>query len=121
MYAVVEIAGHQVRVDKGQHLKVPKLDLQEGASHQISEVLMLGDTDRTQVGQPHVEGAAVQANKRVLGPGGQSVLFRAGQYGVQSLGPITVPPGDHAFAIRDPAWHERQASLLVHQLFARTD
>ena len=76
MYAVVEIAGHQVRVDKGQHLKVPKLDLQEGASHQISEVLMLGDTDRTQVGQPHVEGAAVQATVLGHGRGEKIIVFK---------------------------------------------
>ena len=76
MYAVVEIAGHQVRVDKGQHLKVPKLDLQEGASHQISEVLMLGDTDRTQVGQPHVEGAAVQATVLGHGRGDKIIVFK---------------------------------------------
>ena len=76
MYAVVEIAGHQVRVDKGQHLKVPKLDLQEGASHQISEVLMLGDTHRTQVGQPHVEGAAVQATVLGHGRGEKIIVFK---------------------------------------------
>jgi len=76
MYAVVEIAGHQMRVDKGQHLKVPKLDLQEGASHQISEVLMLGDTDRTQVGQPHVEGAAVQATVVGHGRGEKIIVFK---------------------------------------------
>ena len=76
MYAVVEIAGQQVRVGKGQHLRVPKLNLQEGASHQITDVLLLGDADRTQVGQPHVEGAAVQATVVGHGRGEKIIVFK---------------------------------------------
>ena len=76
MYAVVDIAGHQVRVGKGQLLRVPKLDLQEGTSHQITEVLLLGDDDHAQVGQPHVEGAAVQATVVGHGRGEKIIVFK---------------------------------------------
>lgn len=76
MYAVVEIAGQQVRVGKGQHLRVPKLNLVEGANHQISEVLLLGDADSTQVGQPHVQGAEVQATVVGHGRGEKIIVFK---------------------------------------------
>lgn len=67
MYAVVEIAGKQVRVGQGLRVKVPKLDLQEGEAHRIEDVLLVSDGDQTHLGAPKVEGAAVEA--KVLGHG----------------------------------------------------
>ena len=32
MYAVVNIAGHQVKVDKGERLRVPRLAVEEGTT-----------------------------------------------------------------------------------------
>ena len=39
MYAVVNIAGHQVKVDKGQRLRVPRLQVEEGSTQEFTDVL----------------------------------------------------------------------------------
>ena len=36
MYAVVNIAGHQVKVDKGQRLRVPRLQAEEGSTQEFN-------------------------------------------------------------------------------------
>lgn len=76
MYAVVNIAGHQVRVDKGQRLRVPRLDLEEGAEESFTDVLLVSGEGKTQIGQPHVEGAAVKATVVGHGRGEKIVVFK---------------------------------------------
>ena len=67
MYAVVNIAGKQVQVDKGKRLRVPKLNLEEGAKHQFTDVQLVADGEQIHIGHPTLEGAAVDAT--VLGHG----------------------------------------------------
>ena len=67
MYAVVKIADRQVKVTNGLRLRVPKLDVEEGATHTIDDVLLVGDDGDTQIGTPLVAGASVTA--KVLGHG----------------------------------------------------
>lgn len=67
MYAVVEIAGQQFQVKEGAVVRVPKLDLEEGARQVLSEVLLVRTDGTTQVGSPHVDGASVETT--VLGHG----------------------------------------------------
>ena len=76
MYAVVEIAGHQVRVDKGQRLRVPRLNLDEGAKETFTSVMLVSGEGKTQVGQPHVEGASVQATVVGHGRGEKIIVFK---------------------------------------------
>ena len=61
MYAVVEIAGQQYRVNPSEKLFVPKL---EGAIDSIvnfDKVLLLADEKSVKVGNPLVSGATVAA------------------------------------------------------------
>ena len=67
MYAIVEIAGQQFQVKEGAVVRVPKLDLEEGARQVLSEVLLVRTDGTTQVGSPHVDGASVETT--VLGHG----------------------------------------------------
>ncbi|MFC1526471.1 50S ribosomal protein L21 [Candidatus Latescibacterota bacterium] len=76
MYAVVEIAGQQVRVDKGQRLRVPKLSLEEGAKERFTDVMLISGEGRTVVGQPHVDGAAVEATVLGHGRGEKVIVFK---------------------------------------------
>lgn len=62
MYAVVKVAGFQYRVEKDQVLRVPLLDVEEGASLNLTEVLLVGDGSNVKVGTPIVAGAAVSAH-----------------------------------------------------------
>ena len=67
MYAVVNISGHQVKVDKGQRLRVPRLQAEEGSTQEFDEVLLVSGDGGTKVGSPTVEGASVSAT--VVGHG----------------------------------------------------
>ncbi|HLD63431.1 MAG TPA: 50S ribosomal protein L21 [Candidatus Peribacteraceae bacterium] len=62
MFAIVDIAGFQEKVQEGDVLHVPTLDAKEGATVTFDQVLLLakGD-DNVTVGQPLVSGVAVTA------------------------------------------------------------
>jgi len=76
MFAVVEIAGTQLRVDKGAMVRVPLLDAQAGSKHSFGEVLLVSGEGNTQIGQPHVDGASVEATVLGHGKGKKVVVFK---------------------------------------------
>ena len=76
MYAVVNIAGHQVKVDKGQRLRVPRLQVEEGSTQEFTDVLMVFGEGETKVGSPTVEGASVSATVVGHGRGDKIVIFK---------------------------------------------
>ena len=76
MKAVVEIAGKQVVVSKGDRVKVPKLQLEEGTKHTFTDVLLVSNDGDTKVGTPHVEGAAVEATVIGHGKGPKIIVFK---------------------------------------------
>ena len=61
MYAIVQVAGVQVRVAPGERVYLPRLEAQEGSTITINEVLLLADGEQVTVGTPVVEGARVEA------------------------------------------------------------
>lgn len=61
MYAIVEIAGQQVRVEKDQEIIVHRLDTEEGKKVEFNEVLMIDNDGKLSIGAPYVEGAKVTA------------------------------------------------------------
>ena len=60
MYGVVEIKGHQYRVQEGDVIDVQKLDAEVGSTVELDQVLFVGG-DTPKVGTPVVEGAKVTA------------------------------------------------------------
>ena len=60
MFAVLKTGGKQYKVQSGDVLRVEKLAADAGEKVQFNDVLMLGG-DKTVVGAPFIEGAAVQA------------------------------------------------------------
>ena len=76
MYAVVNIAGHQVKVDKGQRLRVPRLAVEEGTKLEFAGVLLVSDDGETQIGSPTVEGASVSATIVVHGRGEKILVIK---------------------------------------------
>ncbi|KAA0921015.1 50S ribosomal protein L21 [Aquicoccus porphyridii] len=60
MFAVIKTGGKQYKVQSGDTLRVEKLAADAGETVQFNDVLMLGG-DKTVVGAPLVDGAAVQA------------------------------------------------------------
>lgn len=61
MYAVVEIAGTQVRVAPAQKVVVPRLSSEAGATVKFENVLVLNNGTSTKIGAPFVSGSSVQA------------------------------------------------------------
>ena len=60
MYSVVEIKGHQYRVQEGDVVDVQKMDGEVGTKVELDRVLFVsGDTPK--IGAPVVDGAKVEA------------------------------------------------------------
>ncbi len=76
MYVVVNIAGHQVKVDRGQCLRVPRLQVEEGSIQEFTDVLLVSDDGEIKVGSPTVEGASVSAAIVGHGRGDKIVVFK---------------------------------------------
>jgi large subunit ribosomal protein L21 len=61
MFAIVEIAGHQYKVQKDQQIYVNRLQGAEGDSVSFDRILLASDNDNVVVGAPVIEGASVAA------------------------------------------------------------
>ena len=61
MYAIVDIAGQQFKVEKGQEVFVHRLEGDEGAKMEFEKVLLVDNGGKVQVGTPTVKGAKVSA------------------------------------------------------------
>jgi len=61
MYAIVEIAGQQFKVERGQRVYVHRLEANEGANVEFSKVLLLDNAGKISVGNPLIDGAKVAA------------------------------------------------------------
>ncbi|WP_262502803.1 50S ribosomal protein L21 [Prolixibacter bellariivorans] len=56
MYAIVEIAGQQFKVEKDQKLFVHRLQNEEGADVEFDKVLLVDNEGEVKVGTPVVKG-----------------------------------------------------------------
>ena len=75
MYAIVETAGLQFRVEEGDLLKVPMILGQPGGSHEFDKVLMIGG-EEDRIGTPAVAGAKVQATILSHGKSDKVIIFK---------------------------------------------
>lgn len=62
MFAIVEIAGKQYKVEANQQLYVNKLSGEAGESVNFDKVLLVENEGKTTVGKPAVKGASVAAS-----------------------------------------------------------
>ncbi len=61
MYAIVEIAGQQFKVEKDQKLFVHRLEQEEGAQVDFDKVLLLDNDGKIKVGTPVVKGVKISS------------------------------------------------------------
>ena len=61
MFAIVEVAGQQFKVEKSQNIFVHRLQEEEGKKIVIDRVLLVEDNGKSFVGMPVVEGYQVKA------------------------------------------------------------
>ena len=76
MYAIVEIAGHQFKVEKDQRVFVNRLQTEEGKKVSFDNVLLLGDGDNVTVGAPAIDGAQVSAKVLKHLKGDKVIVFK---------------------------------------------
>ena len=61
MYAIVDIAGQQFKVEQGQEIFVHRLSEETGANVKFDQVLLIDEDGKVKVGTPVVKGANVDA------------------------------------------------------------
>lgn len=61
MYAIVEIAGQQFRVEQDQKLFVHRLENEQGSTVEFDRVLLIDNDGNVTIGAPTVSGAKVKA------------------------------------------------------------
>ena len=61
MYAIVNISGKQYKATEGARLRVPRQSGDSGAKLSFDDILLISNSDCTQVGKPNVSGAKVTA------------------------------------------------------------
>lgn len=76
MYAIVEIAGHQYKVQKDQQVFVNRLDAKEGAKIKFDKVLLTDKDGDVTVGAPAINGLAVHATVERHLKGDKILIFK---------------------------------------------
>ena len=76
MYAIVDIAGQQFKVSKGQKLKVHRLEAEEGKHVELDNVLLVSDGKTVNVGTPKVDGFRISAKVLNHGKGDKELVFK---------------------------------------------
>ena len=76
MYAIVEIAGQQFKVEKDQKVFVNRLSNDEGDSVEFDNVLLVGDGDNITLGAPAIDGALVGAKVLRHLKGDKVIVFK---------------------------------------------
>ena len=76
MYAIVEIAGHQFKVEKDQKVFVNRLQTEEGKKVTFDNVLLLADGSKVTVGAPAIDGAQVGAKVLKHLKGDKVIVFK---------------------------------------------
>ena len=61
MYAIVDIAGQQFKVEAGSEIFVNRLASKKDGSVEFNKVLLIDNEGTVKVGAPYVEGAVVKA------------------------------------------------------------
>ncbi|RPG94195.1 MAG: 50S ribosomal protein L21 [Candidatus Pelagibacter sp. TMED263] len=60
-FAIIETGGKQYKVSTSKILEIEKLDVKKGETIKFQNVLLLNDNKNTEIGNPSIEGATVEA------------------------------------------------------------
>jgi large subunit ribosomal protein L21 len=76
MYAIVEIAGQQFKVEKDQQIFVHRLEAKEGSKIDFDKVLLMDNAGKVNVGAPVIKGAKVTAKVLEHLKGDKVIVFK---------------------------------------------
>ena len=76
MYAIVEIAGQQFKIEESQKIFVHRLNAEEGQKVDFDRVLLVENGGSVKVGTPTIEGAKVTATVVSHLKGDKVIVFK---------------------------------------------
>ncbi len=76
MYAIVEIAGQQFKVEKDQKVFVHRLAVEEGKTVSFDNILLIADGDSITLGAPAIDGALIGAKVLSHLKGDKVIVFK---------------------------------------------
>jgi large subunit ribosomal protein L21 len=76
MYAIVDIAGQQFKVQKERKIYVHRLSAGEGEAVEFEKVLLIDNDGDVKIGAPVVEGAKVTAKVLAHVKGDKVIVFK---------------------------------------------
>lgn len=76
MYAIVDIAGQQLKVEKDQKVFIAAVEGKEGAKIEFDKVLLIEDNGKIEVGSPEIKGIKVSAEILEHGKGDKTIVFK---------------------------------------------
>jgi large subunit ribosomal protein L21 len=76
MYAIVEIAGQQFKVEKNDEIFVHRLEGEPGTKVEFHEVLLVDKDGKVTIGLPHVEGSKITGKILEHARGDKVIVFK---------------------------------------------
>jgi large subunit ribosomal protein L21 len=75
-FAIIKTGGKQYKVKEGDVFQVEKLNVEEDGKLIFDKVLLKGDGDDIEVGQPYLKNLDVEAEVIKHGKGDKKIIFR---------------------------------------------
>ncbi len=75
MYAVIKTGGKQYKVKENDVIKVEKLDVEPGNTHEFNEITLIENNGEIKAGAPFVTGAKVTAEILRHGKNKKQIIF----------------------------------------------
>jgi large subunit ribosomal protein L21 len=76
MYAIVEIAGQQFKVEEGKKIFVHRLEMEEGKQIEFEKVLLIEDEGKITIGEPTIKDAVVEGKVLDHMRGDKVIVFK---------------------------------------------
>jgi large subunit ribosomal protein L21 len=76
MYAIVEIAGQQFKVEAGKKIFVHRLEAEEGKELEFDQVLLIDEDGKVTVGEPTITGASIEGKVLDHVRGDKVIVFK---------------------------------------------
>jgi large subunit ribosomal protein L21 len=76
MYAIVDIAGKQFKVEKDQYIYAPRMEGENGATVKFDQVLLIDNDSTISVGTPVLSGASVSGKILEEVKGDKEIVFK---------------------------------------------
>jgi large subunit ribosomal protein L21 len=76
MYAIIDVAGQQFKVEKGQKIFVHRLENEEGSDVNFESVLLIDNDGKITIGEPLINGAFVEGKVIAHSKGDKVIVFK---------------------------------------------